>query len=868
MRYYEEEGEIIPDCVINYQTVDENNQPVPFSVLPLLWSEDETPAPGNSDTQILLCGTAVTGPKMYEKVIAWRPEISYALPMIYVLSKENKVWMQLRKPRRSFEDCIMSTLLLPTLLLEIKLNFEVGSQVDYEEDDSDNDDATFDSVCVLCDNGGVLLCCEDKCLRSFHPNINVGVESSCESLGYSDSQVDVFQCANADCGHFYHPNCVAELLQPCDTFKRSELQQKIHSGESFVCPAHKCNICVKGEEKTVHELQFAMCRRCPKAYHRKCLPSEITFQSDGIIDQRAWDGLLSNRVLIYCMDHEILSEIGTPKRDHIIFPNVEGKMQTTSGLLSSKEKMIKSKDMGTLTMTSPLKRSLKHAGIYCGHSTSATFTGEKVFRHANIDKSKLSVPQKTMHMPNSDKGKISDGYKNRIADKFMKVESRGQPPVDIELKLRMLKLIEDSTSSFNKEEFLKGKKTSSLYSSHARIAEDKTFTEGKVKGYVKAVQTALKILNDGGKLEDAKAVCEPQVLKQLVRWKKQLDVYLAPVLHGNRYTSYGRHFTKVDKLELIVDKLKWYVQDGDTIVDFCCGSNDFSCLMRERLHKMGKICSFRNFDLFTPKNDFNFEQKDWMTVTLEELPAGSNLIMGLNPPFGVNGNLANKFIDKALTFKPKLIILIVPSLTERLDRKRKLPYDIIWEDQCLLSGKAFYLPGSVDVNDKQLEQHNRLAPPLYLWSRPDWTAKHKQIAETHGHFTVTRDSLQMGKMDTGENHDGMYQDMEVDSPVYLPCNNADQKSSFDWSLMGSYPSHYPTGMQHRAVSSDAMWDVYHKVLPQHSDVPGAMQGIIHEVPPLHPSVGYNSVDGVHHGAFPPPCQYPTEPYYYPGWPGF
>ena len=93
--------------------------------------------------------------------------------------------------------------------------------------------------------------------------------------------------------------------------------------------------------------------------------------------------------------------------------------------------------------------------------------------------------------------------------------------------------------------------------------------------------------------------------------------------------------------------------------------------------------------------------------------------MGLNPPFGVNGNLANKFIDKALTFKPKLIILIVPSLTERsvfcsaklscyrskqliascftyfffccchrLDRKRKLPYDIIWEDQCLLSGKV------------------------------------------------------------------------------------------------------------------------------------------------------------------------------------
>lgn len=29
----------------------------------------------------------------------------------------------------------------------------------------------------------------------------------------------------------------------------------------------------------------------------------------------------------------------------------------------------------------------------------------------------------------------------------------------------------------------------------------------------------------------------------------KLKVYLAPVLYGNRYTSYGRHFTQVEKLE-------------------------------------------------------------------------------------------------------------------------------------------------------------------------------------------------------------------------------------------------------------------------------------------------------------------------------
>jgi hypothetical protein len=78
--------------------------------------------------------------------------------------------------------------------------------------------------------------------------------------------------------------------------------------------------------------------------------------------------------------------------------------------------------------------------------------------------------------------------------------------------------------------------------------------------------------------------------------------------------------------------------------------------------------------------------------------------MGLNPPFGLRASLANKFIDKALEFRPKLLILIVPPETQRywfvslslsctrthtltdylviclpLVRfdKRKLPYDLV-----------------------------------------------------------------------------------------------------------------------------------------------------------------------------------------------
>lgn len=40
-------------------------------------------------------------------------------------------------------------------------------------------------------------------------------------------------------------------------------------------------------------------------------------------------------------------------------------------------------------------------------------------------------------------------------------------------------------------------------------------------------------------------------------------------------------------------------------------------------------------------------------------------IMGLNPPFGVKAALANRFINQALKFNPKILILIVPKETKR-----------------------------------------------------------------------------------------------------------------------------------------------------------------------------------------------------------
>ena len=82
----------------------------------------------------------------------------------------------------------------------------------------------------------------------------------------------VFPCVAANCGRFYHPKCVAEELQNRNGGLVEALEQKIAGGESFACPAHRCFVCKQVEDRKVKDMQFAVCRRCPKSYHRKCLP--------------------------------------------------------------------------------------------------------------------------------------------------------------------------------------------------------------------------------------------------------------------------------------------------------------------------------------------------------------------------------------------------------------------------------------------------------------------------------------------------------------------------------------------------------------------------------------------------------------------
>ncbi|KAL0443318.1 UNVERIFIED_CONTAM: protein ENHANCED DOWNY MILDEW 2 [Sesamum latifolium] len=744
------------------------------------------------------------------------------------------------------------------------------------DDESDEDDC-FDSVCAICDNGGHIYICEGKCMRSFHATVEDGEESNCESLGFTDAELEaiknvpfycknceykkhqcfacgelgssdessgaeVFCCVNGACGHFYHPHCVAKLLHPGNRAAAQDHERRIAAGEQFACPAHKCYVCNELEVRSNLELQFAVCRRCPRAYHRKCLPSDIPGEKDldeaGKIIQRAWDGLIPNRVLIYCLEHEIDPDFATPVRDHIKFPGSQQKKLKKLPLESSKRKdSLKERppalegNVGKRVSVKPPKGFDKvYSSAKQGDLSRKRV--EKLPAQESSKKQKVATNRNDLEKSKesaTDEGEISLG--DRLYATFCGMDSepekssrgenvlsklermqKAKPVVktvndfltlDADNRKRILTLMKDASSSITLDQVKRRHQPPSTHSQYSKFSAD-NITMGKVEGAVQAVRAALKKLDEGGSVQDAKAVCGNDLLVQLLRWKEKLKVYLAPFLYGMRYTSFGRHFTKMDKLKEVVDVLHWYVQDGDMLVDFACGSNDFSCLMKEKLDEMGKRCSFKNFDTFRPKNDFSFERRDWTGVKRDELPDGSQLIIGLNPPFGVNAALANKFINKALEFRPKLLILIVPRETQRLDEKGS-PYDLIWEDDQMFVGKAFYLPGSVDVNDKQIEDWNVNAPVLYLWSCPDWTPKHKAIAEQHGHLSGAQK-----KDRTEESHDEMHvpeslQECHIlDEPIVNKGEDVHQGKSENGEQQGTVTKSHQEGLPHD--SSGAEWD--------------------------------------------------------------
>lgn len=157
------------------------------------------------------------------------------------------------------------------------------------------------------------------------------------------------------------------------------------------------------------------------------------------------------------------------------------------------------------------------------------------------------------------------------------------------------------------------------------------------------------------------------------RTNRAMELTLEKPRLGKGTDSY---FTKKEILSQIALWVAPFVKENDLFVDFSCGSNEFAPLLN---------CQCICYDIVLVPGGI---QQDWLTV--HELP--KDAIIGLNPPFGYQGQLARKFVQHALTFAPAYLFLILPNKRWNIQGyetmfERELPNNAFYNP---LSGKTYY----------------------------------------------------------------------------------------------------------------------------------------------------------------------------------
>lgn len=78
-----------------------------------------------------------------------------------------------------------------------------------------------------------------------------------------------------------------------------------------------------------------------------------------------------------------------------------------------------------------------------------------------------------------------------------------------------------------------------------------------------------------------------QDILEYVRLRQTIDRYLGPLCHGDRYTSFGRHFTKPEIMDRVVERVMEHIADGDIVVDMTCGANTFVPAIKKKAKENG-----------------------------------------------------------------------------------------------------------------------------------------------------------------------------------------------------------------------------------------------------------------------------------------
>ncbi|KAK8790975.1 hypothetical protein WA158_005606 [Blastocystis sp. Blastoise] len=178
------------------------------------------------------------------------------------------------------------------------------------------------------------------------------------------------------------------------------------------------------------------------------------------------------------------------------------------------------------------------------------------------------------------------------------------------------------------------------------------------------------------------------------------------------YSSYGRFFTERQVLDEIRKDIQPYLKTTDLYIDMCSGNGDFPPLLG---------IPYFSFDIYCPRTNNAlsvFRMKNWFDV--KTLPSGC--IIGLNPPFGAGSNNARQFLERAASFNPRLLIMIVPENLENLFNKTK--FQLVSKNPQICQNHSFHIPGS-SANNMNMNDYNfytphyidtQTNPCLFIWA--------------------------------------------------------------------------------------------------------------------------------------------------------
>jgi len=111
---------------------------------------------------------------------------------------------------------------------------------------------------------------------------------------------------------------------------------------------------------------------------------------------------------------------------------------------------------------------------------------------------------------------------------------------------------------------------------------------------------------------------------EVVQRHANLKATLAPFLQKQGYTSFGRRFPKADIIRTVAGRLCQHLKNGDRVVDFSCGANEFVPLVKRMALAEGVVVQGRGYDIIVPRDLSDFVLKSW----LETEPREGELIRG------------------------------------------------------------------------------------------------------------------------------------------------------------------------------------------------------------------------------------------------